>query len=110
MRSLQTNRRHRETHPRRQEEAGKGWVAKRGSKIVASGQKKTTTVRKAAKVARNARKPTSLRIHKRNGRFQEERTYRAPRIRAAQRAEPSTLPYTADGPRTRAIGLHGNGA
>ncbi len=54
---------------------GKGWVAKRGSKIVASGQKKTTTVRKAAKVARNARKPTSLRIHKKNGRFQEERTY-----------------------------------
>jgi hypothetical protein len=54
---------------------GKGWVAKRGSKIVASGTKKTTTVKKAAKVARNARKPTSLRIHKRNGQFQEERTY-----------------------------------
>lgn len=55
---------------------GKGWVAKRGSKIVASGTNKTTTVKKAAKVARNARKPTSLRIHKKNGQFQEERTYR----------------------------------
>ena len=50
-------------------------MAERGSKVVASGTKKSTTVKKAAKVARKARKPTSLVIHKRNGRFQEERTY-----------------------------------
>ena len=55
---------------------GKGWVAKRGSKIVAGGRKKTTTVKKAARIARNARKPTSLRVHKKNGQFQEQRTYR----------------------------------
>ena len=54
---------------------GKGWVAKRGSKVLVSGTTKSTTVKKAAKVARKARKPTSLVIHKRNGQFQEERTY-----------------------------------
>jgi hypothetical protein len=32
-------------------------------------------VKKAARVARNARKPTSLRIHKKNGQFQDERTH-----------------------------------
>ena len=54
---------------------GKGWVAKRESKVLVSGTTKSTTVKKAAKVARKARKPTSRVIHKRNGRFQEERTY-----------------------------------
>ena len=55
--------------------SGEGWNVKRGSKIVASGRKKTTTVKKAASIARKSTKPTSVRIHKRNGRIQEERTY-----------------------------------
>jgi hypothetical protein len=55
--------------------SGKGWRAKLKDRTVARGDTKQETVKKAAKVAKNARKPTSLRIHGKDGRIQEERTY-----------------------------------
>lgn len=54
---------------------GPGWVTKQGSKTVSSARTKKGAVKKTAKLARKDPKAVSVRIHKKNGRFQEERTY-----------------------------------
>lgn len=56
---------------------GDNWVGRSGGKTVPGTKAKTkqASVKKTAAVARKARKPTSLRIHKANGQIQEERTY-----------------------------------
>jgi hypothetical protein len=70
----------REAHRRGEEgrlKKGGSWVGRSGGKTV-RGTKATTkqsSVKKTAAVAKKAKKPTSVRIHKANGRIQEERTY-----------------------------------
>lgn len=56
---------------------GDSWAGRSGGKTVRGTKAKTkkAAVKKTAAVARKARKPTSVRIHKANGRIQEERTY-----------------------------------
>jgi hypothetical protein len=54
---------------------GKKWVAKTKKRTVATAPKKADIVKKAAAHAKRQPKAVSLRIHKANGRFQEERTY-----------------------------------
>ena len=56
---------------------GGNWVGRSGGKTV-RGTKATTkkeSAKQTAAVARKAKKPTSVRIHKANGQIQEERTY-----------------------------------
>ena len=50
------------------------WVAERKGNQLDSAETKTELVERVAKKARRSR-GTSLRIHKRNGQIQEERTY-----------------------------------
>ncbi len=50
------------------------WVAETNGRKVDSATKKADLVKRVAKKASTAR-GTSLRIHKRNGQIQEERTY-----------------------------------
>lgn len=52
-----------------------GWVAKSGSKVVVQAPRKIDAVRKTAKVARQDSQPVTVKIHKEDGRIQEERTY-----------------------------------
>ena len=56
---------------------GDHWVAKTkgGSRPYATGQTKAVAVRNAAKKARRDSRGVALRIHGRDGRIQEERTY-----------------------------------
>jgi hypothetical protein len=54
---------------------GNQWVAESGSAVVARAPKKTDAIRKTARVAKADPSPTTVKIHKENGRFQEERTY-----------------------------------
>ncbi len=54
---------------------GSEWVARSGTETVARAPKKTEIVKKTAEVARADPKPVSVRIHKQDGDFQEERTY-----------------------------------
>ena len=54
---------------------GSEWVGKSGSNVVSRAPTKVEAVRKTAKVAKADPKPVSVRIHKENGRIQEERTY-----------------------------------
>jgi len=56
---------------------GDHWVAERrgGGRAYASGPTKAVAVQKAAKKARRDPRRVSLRIHGRDGRIQEERTY-----------------------------------
>ena len=56
---------------------GGNWVGRSKGKTVRGTKAKTksASVKKTAAVARKAKKPTSVRIHKVNGRIQEERTY-----------------------------------
>ena len=54
---------------------GDEWVANSGSEIVAKASNKVDVVKATAKVARADPTPVSVRIHKENGQFQEERTY-----------------------------------
>jgi hypothetical protein len=57
-------------------QTGDGWVAKtRNGHKFATGATKSQVVKNAAVKARRSERPTSLRIHGRNGRIQEERTY-----------------------------------
>jgi hypothetical protein len=52
------------------------WVAQtKSGRTYASGTTKKAVVRKTATKARNATRPTTVRIHGRDGRIQEERTY-----------------------------------
>ena len=57
--------------------SGDNWVAERkgGGRVYASGPTKAVAVQKAAKKARRDPRQVSLRIHGRDGRIQEERTY-----------------------------------
>ena len=54
---------------------GKRWVATGGGKTVASAPKKTDAIRKTAKAAKADSQKVTVKIHKENGVFQEERTY-----------------------------------
>ena len=56
---------------------GGNWVGRSNGNTVRGTKAKTksASVKKTAAVARKAKKPTSVRIHKVNGRIQEERTY-----------------------------------
>ncbi|MDQ3935498.1 MAG: DUF2188 domain-containing protein [Actinomycetota bacterium] len=51
------------------------WVGKTGGRVVVRAPVKTEAVRETARVAKADAKPVSVRIHKANGRIQEERTY-----------------------------------
>jgi hypothetical protein len=54
-----------------------GWRGESGGKTVrgTKAPTKVKAVQQTAKVARKAPEPVSVKIHKQNGRFQEERTY-----------------------------------
>jgi hypothetical protein len=54
---------------------GDQWVGKTGGNVVSSGGTKDEAVRHTARVARAAPQPVSVRIHKLDGKIQEERTY-----------------------------------
>lgn len=51
------------------------WVAESNGRKVAGGGTKAEVVKAAAAKARSSKDPTSLRIHKQDGKLQEERTY-----------------------------------
>ena len=54
----------------------KGWTAKtKNGRAFATGNTKAAVVKNAAEKARGGSRPTSLRIHGRDGKLQEERTY-----------------------------------
>lgn len=61
------------------------WVGKQGGKVVADGDTKVDAVRNVAAVARADPESVSVKIHKVNGRIQEERTY-------PRRADPKRSP------------------
>ena len=52
-----------------------GWVAKEGGAVVSRGARKDDLVREVATAAKSRGEPASVRIHKADGKFQEERTY-----------------------------------
>jgi hypothetical protein len=54
---------------------GDGWVAEGGGRRVASGSTKVEAVRRTAHAARRDPAAVTVKIHKQNGRIQEERTY-----------------------------------
>jgi hypothetical protein len=51
------------------------WAVESGGRALAQAARKDEIVKQASQLARGSREPTSLRIHKRDGRIQEERTY-----------------------------------
>jgi len=51
------------------------WVAETGGKAVAKAPRKVDAVRKTARVAKSDPQAVTVKIHKENGRIQEERTY-----------------------------------
>jgi hypothetical protein len=51
------------------------WVGESRNKIVARAPTKADAVRETARVARADPEPVTVKIHKENGRIQEERTY-----------------------------------
>jgi hypothetical protein len=54
---------------------GDGWVGESNKKVVSSAPTKDETVKKTAEVAKADTQSTTVKIHKENGRIQEERTY-----------------------------------
>jgi hypothetical protein len=54
---------------------GAEWIAESGSAVVARAPTKVEAVRDTARVARADPQPVTVKIHKENGRIQEERTY-----------------------------------
>ena len=52
------------------------WVAESGSEILLAADKKEDAVRLAVELARSLGEPVSVRIHRADGQFQEEHTYR----------------------------------
>jgi hypothetical protein len=54
---------------------GDGWVGQSGGKVVAKAPTKVEAVRKTAKAAKADPHDVTVKIHKQDGRFQEERTY-----------------------------------
>lgn len=51
------------------------WVGQTGGKTVSQGTTKEIAVKETAKVAKADPSPVTVKIHKENGRIQEERTY-----------------------------------
>jgi hypothetical protein len=51
------------------------WVAESGNEILLAADKKEDAVRLAVELARSLGEPVSVRIHRSDGRFQEEHTY-----------------------------------
>jgi hypothetical protein len=51
------------------------WVAESGNEILLAADKKQDAVRLAVELARSLGEPVSVRIHRADGQFQEERTY-----------------------------------
>ena len=51
------------------------WVARSGNRVVARADTKQRAIRETAEAARRTEGGASVRIHTRDGRFQEERTY-----------------------------------
>jgi hypothetical protein len=54
---------------------GDGWAAKQNGRTTANAEIKVDLVREVAERARASKDDVSVRIHKQNGQFQEERTY-----------------------------------
>jgi len=54
---------------------GDQWVAKSGDKVVAKAPNKVDAVRKTAAEAKEMPEAVSVKIHKVDGKIQEERTY-----------------------------------
>jgi hypothetical protein len=54
---------------------GDGWAGESGNKVVTRAPTKAETVRKTADVAKADSQPVTVKIHKEDGRIQEERTY-----------------------------------
>lgn len=56
---------------------GEKWVGESGGKTVrgTGAPKKDQAVKNTAKVARKSPEPVTVKVHKENGRIQEERTY-----------------------------------
>ncbi len=56
---------------------GNKWIGESGGQTVrgTGAPKKTDAIKNTAGVARRAPEPVTVKIHKENGRFQEERTY-----------------------------------
>jgi len=54
---------------------GNGWVAESGKTPVAKAPTKTAIVKKTAAVAKKSPEAVSVKIHKVDGKIQEERTY-----------------------------------
>ena len=51
------------------------WVAESGNEILLAADKKEDAVRLAVELARSLGEPVSVRIHRVDGQFQEERTF-----------------------------------
>lgn len=74
---------------------GERWIGQSGGRQVAAAPTKAEAVRKIARVAKADPQPVTVKIHKQNGRIQEERTYpgRAdPRRSKGQARRPLALP------------------
>jgi hypothetical protein len=54
---------------------GDQWVAKAGDKVVAQADRKVDAVRKTAREAKKMPEAVTVKIHKEDGKIQEERTY-----------------------------------
>lgn len=54
---------------------GEQWVAEGSGKSVPRGPIKTEAVKRTARAAKREPEPVSVKIHKTDGSFQEERTY-----------------------------------
>ena len=54
---------------------GDKWVGTSGGQQVSQGKTKEQAVKNTARVAKADPKPVSVKIHKVDGKFQEERTY-----------------------------------
>jgi Uncharacterized protein conserved in bacteria (DUF2188) len=54
---------------------GDEWVAATSNRVVARAPRKVDAVRKTAEVAKADPQPVTVKIHKEDGRIQEERTY-----------------------------------
>ena len=54
---------------------GEQWVGESGGKAVTRAPTKADAVKRTAAVARADKQPVTVKIHKENGRIQEERTY-----------------------------------
>lgn len=52
-----------------------GWVGRSGGRTIVTGETKQQAVLAAAEAAKRSADAVSVRIHKRNGQIQEERTY-----------------------------------